>query len=45
MKEVIKLWLEYTNALINREKSGGAKYDDLDFTFDKFMDWVMKNYD
>ena len=45
MKEIIKLWMEYTQALVERERSGGAKYDDTDFTFDKFIKWVMANYD
>lgn len=44
MKQLIKLWIEYTNALVERERSGGAKYDDTDFTLDKFMRWVIKNF-
>jgi len=43
---LLSLYQKYSNALIENEKSGGAKYTDEDFdSLSQFMKFIALNHD
>lgn len=41
-EEIAKLWNEYLEYLARKEQLGRGNWSPNDFTFDAFMNWVIK---
>lgn len=41
-EELIKLWDEYVEDMVNAEKLGKVRYTDEDFTFQGFINYIKR---